>query len=361
MMQKQSILDDLHAHGDWSNRKLLSLCSTLSDAQLDEPREMGFGSLRNTCFHILEAEKLWLDRYQGKPWRTLQADASGMSITTIQEQLNAIALQRDDYCKPLINENTDHTIAFEDLGRRQWSFPLRLLQLHVANHGIHHRAQILSFLRQFGTRVAGGVDYLFFKLAYPSVTIPQESHSPLREYGLEVDAGEGAQAVWDQGLVESYLSYDAWATEQVLASASDLSDKNSLDAEIEMGPGSLRKTLQHMLDANRWWLANWETEMSPFPRGEEPRSLESLSAMHTEVVHQREQFVGSLDEESAARIVSVTAGGPVTCFRVLDSLLQLAGHGTHHRAQCLNMIRRLGGKPPTIDLIEWLRVRKLPT
>ena len=80
-----------------------------------------------------------------------------------------------------------------------------------------------------------------------------------------------------------------------------------------------------------------------------------MAELFDESARNRLAFVGTLDDEGAQRIVSVTAGGPTTRFRVTESLLQLCGHGTHHRSQCLNMLRRLDVPPPAIDFVVWLR------
>jgi uncharacterized damage-inducible protein DinB len=69
----------------------------------------------------------------------------------------------------------------------------------------------------------------------------------------------------------------------------------------------------------------------------------------------RNLFVASLNEEKAARVVEMSAFGPPKKFRVLESMIQICGHGTHHRAQLVNMLRRSGVTPPSLDLILFVR------
>ena len=40
------------------------------------------------------------------------------------------------------------------------------------------------------------------------------------------------------------------------------------------------------------------------------------------------------------------------------TLLQLCGHGTHHRAQALNMLRHCGAEVPALDVIRMLNERR---
>ena len=41
-------------------------------------------------------------------------------------------------------------------------------------------------------------------------------------------------------------------------------------------------------------------------------------------------------------------------FVLGDTMLQLCGHGTHHRAQALNMARRLGARVANLDYLDWV-------
>ena len=355
-MNETNILQDLFAHNDWANRKLMKLSLDLTDEQLDAPRQMGFGSLRNTWFHLREAEKLWLERWQGEPWRPLQNDAGGQSLESIAEEMETLARDRNELIDREAESQFGRVVDFKDSQQNRWSFPIGDLLNHVSNHGIHHRAQILSFLRGFDRRVAAGVDYLFWKMAYPTCEQPEESLAPLRQYGLEVATGTSKSLAFDRSRLQAYFSYADWAMDQVFRVVGTL-DESLLDLEFQLGMGTLRKTLQHLVDAERWWVQNWESEHAEFPRGEVPRTFEQIQELYQATIASRNGKVADLNADEANRIVQVTAGGPITRFRVIESMLQLCGHGTHHRAQCLNMIRQVNNNPPAIDLVVWLRDR----
>ncbi len=64
-------------------------------------------------------------------------------------------------------------------------------------------------------------------------------------------------------------------------------------------------------------------------------------------------------------MLEVTLGGTPYCFSLGAMLMHVATHGVHHRAQCLNMLRRLGvqgvsDRLPDIDLLEWEATRGGP-
>src|SRR5258708_3951106 len=90
------IIDDLYQFNSWANDRVLALSDGLPDRQLDEPREMGFGSLRNTMFHILAAEEIWLERWTGVPWRPFPTDAGGRAMREIGQRLEQTARARQE-------------------------------------------------------------------------------------------------------------------------------------------------------------------------------------------------------------------------------------------------------------------------
>ncbi|MFQ5490784.1 MAG: DinB family protein [Phycisphaerae bacterium] len=42
-------------------------------------------------------------------------------------------------------------------------------------------------------------------------------------------------------------------------------------------------------------------------------------------------------------------------FALGDTVMFVPGHGTHHRAQGVNMLRQLGARTPKLDYVQWLR------
>ncbi|MEM8735051.1 MAG: DinB family protein, partial [Planctomycetota bacterium] len=335
-------------------RKVLGLASDLSDEQLDATRPIGFGTLRNTLFHILEAEKLWLERWQLKPWRALVPDAGSMSVAELGDALAATAQQRNQLLSEEAKTGFQRVIEFKDSLGESYAFPVGDLMSHVANHGIHHRSQALQYLKGFERTIPGGLDYLFYKLAHPTCSQPEESYAPIESYGLAIGRELSPITEFDQSRIQRYLSYSDWAMGRIYEEAASVSDEQ-LDQDFGIGMGTLRQNLQHMNHAELWWLECWQRDQAKFPSSEGSKSLSELREEYETASSQRSDFCQGLDTESANRIVSVAAGGPVTCYRVTESLLQLACHGTHHRSQCVNILRQLGITFSWIDLIVWIR------
>ncbi len=353
----RSVLAELYDYNDWANGRVLRLCDGLSDELLDAPREMGFGSLRATLFHILAAERVWLDRWIGRPRKALETDPDGMSVEQLATALREVSRERAALIEREEATRFERTVNYADSRGTPFAHRIGDLLLHVANHGTYHRAQALHFLKQHGRTAPAGLDYLFYKLARPDIEQSPEAVEALRGFGLEVAGGPGREVRFERGVIERYVSYGDWAFTTVLESAKQVAEDSLLDFDYRMGLGTIRRNLLHMYDAEWWWLRNWtEGGHAPFERLPETTALEELGQRWNVVAAQRNAYLASLDPVAAREIVEVSVGpSPPMKYRIVESLLQLCGHGTHHRAQVVNMIRRSGVTPPAIDVIVWIR------
>ena len=155
------------------------------------------------------------------------------------------------------------------------------------------------------------------------------------------------------------LAHDAWATREVLSACASL-DAEAWHRRFEMGPGSLHDTLTHIVGA----MLRWADRIDGPPRPLRP-SIEGTTRTAAEL---RTLLDGAESELAmvAARARSrgldtaldVTLGGTPYRFTLGAMLVHVTTHGAHHRAQCLNMLRRLevpgvSDRLPEIDALEW--------
>jgi len=354
MSSSNTILQDLYAYNTWANRRAFALCDGLTDEQLDQPREMGFGSLRNTLFHILSAEEIWLERWQAKPWRAFDVDAGGRSPAEIASRLEKVAVERAALMEREQADGWSRICKYKDGKGNPVRNRLDDSLWHVANHGIHHRAQALNYLKQFGRTAPGGLDYIFFRLAYPTVKQDPAVADGFRGFGLEIDTGPGQDLIWNTNLIRRFFAYADWANGRLLELTEPLEDE-ALDRPWEMGMGSVRKTVTHILDVERWWLRNWTEGPTVFDTLPETTKVAEARDEWTRVIEQRTRFLSNLNAAGAARVVTALIGEASVNVGVNESLLQLCGHGTHHRAQWINMLRCSQASPPSVDVLVWVR------
>jgi uncharacterized damage-inducible protein DinB len=122
----------------------------------------------------------------------------------------------------------------------------------------------------------------------------------------------------------------------------------------------LRKLLHHIILANRYWL--FLILGLPFAVEEEsllPESLGAITALYRETHMQEGQWIAQLQEDDLARMLETPFIPGLHCS-VAQAIMQVCLHSQGHRAQCASRIRSLGGEPPTLDFILWLKERPTP-
>ncbi len=152
------------------------------------------------------------------------------------------------------------------------------------------------------------------------------------------------------------IEYDRWANQQVFDLCRSLTEAD-LDRKFDIGLGSLRRTLIHVVANMEYWFDRASSHDPP--RFDSPGTL-PLGVMIERYNRVWEQIRSMITESDQAflhgEVVSVFKE-PTETFVVRfprsAALLQLLDHGTHHRAQCLNMLRQLGiDSLPELSLID---------
>jgi len=122
----------------------------------------------------------------------------------------------------------------------------------------------------------------------------------------------------------------------------------------------LRKLLHHIILADRFWLLL--TLGRPFLQEEEspvPESLEAIAARYRETHTQELEWWSGLRESDLARTLE-TSFIPGHQYSIAQAAMQVCMHSHGHRAQCATRLRLLGGTPPAMDFVLWLRERPAP-
>jgi uncharacterized damage-inducible protein DinB len=122
----------------------------------------------------------------------------------------------------------------------------------------------------------------------------------------------------------------------------------------------LRKLLHHIILADRFWLlltlgrTFLQEEESPVPE-----SLEAIAARYRETHTQELDWWSRLRESDLARTLE-TSFIPGHRYSIAQAAMQVCMHSHGHRAQCAARLRLLGGTPPAMDFVLWLKERPAP-
>ncbi len=342
---------DLESFHAWAMTKILHLCSQLNSEALNTSYPLGMGTALATLQHIANAERIWLDR-----WLQKSPDAAWKSPDTIAgltDCFKALAQQRSTWFES--NPELFATkVRYRNLRGEEFHENLGGLVMHVLNHGVHHRAQMLYFLKKHGLTVSGGLDYIFYRLTAPTIAIRPEAAQNSRKWGLDVGDQTIEYQQPDLDALLRYAAYGDWAIQALCDRARSLNDQQ-LDHDWGMGLGSIRRTILHMYDAECFWQANWESPGAPFGQSNTTTSIAEASEKWSQMAARRTQKILAMGSNQLGAKVTVDFGGGPMDFRFSESLIQLAVHGTLHRAQFNNMLRSSGLEPVALDYVFWMR------
>jgi uncharacterized damage-inducible protein DinB len=175
-----SDIHTLYAYNRWANLRMFSVVEKLSEEQFNASRQSSFPSIRESVFHILAAEWIWLKRWKGTSpvasqpvkgvsfdtWKALRAAGvpPPLELSTIPE-LRSFRDSLEEERQQFLCGLTDHVLQaplnYNDMSGKPYSQPLAHLMQHVVNHGTYHRGQVTTLLRQAGAETIA-LDMLYF-------------------------------------------------------------------------------------------------------------------------------------------------------------------------------------------------------
>lgn len=143
--------------------------------------------------------------------------------------------------------------------------------------------------------------------------------------------------------------YDHWANHATLASLKTITGPNDRSLKI----------FNHVLGAQRVWLARFET---PNPPSAQPWPMLGLEECSAAIDDMRTRWMTLLDRLSPEKLTQDltyrTTAGAEFKTPIRDVLTHLVMHSAYHRGQVAAAVREEGGKPAPTDYVVYLRQGK---
>jgi uncharacterized damage-inducible protein DinB len=116
-------------------------------------------------------------------------------------------------------------------------------------------------------------------------------------------------------------------------------------------------TLAHLVGAEWIWLRRWQGESpTTFPDWVATAALADLRSRLSAVEQEREALLAGMADADLDRPVSYRQlSGKAFSEPLGDLMRHVVNHSTYHRGQVATQFRQLGVKPPSTDLIVFLR------
>lgn len=142
----------LFAYNDWANARTVAALAGLTPGQRTEHITSSFPSVLATFAHVVGAEWIWLERWQGRPTAGFPDWVATPDFDDLCRRLAAVEAERTAFIAGLTDARLTSDVAFRLLNGTEDARPLHIQMRHVANHSTYHRGQLATFLRQLGVQ-----------------------------------------------------------------------------------------------------------------------------------------------------------------------------------------------------------------
>ena len=154
--------------------------------------------------------------------------------------------------------------------------------------------------------------------------------------------------------VRLLYEYNSWSNQRSLEACAALSNEQftrNLGSSFPSG----RDTLVHILGAEWVWLERWHGRSpAALPPGMEFPDLASVRARWADVGRGLKDFVAGVSDADLRCVIEYrNFKGNTFAYPLQEMMQHVVNHGTYHRGQIAGMLRQLGAKPRSTDLLRY--------
>jgi uncharacterized damage-inducible protein DinB len=152
--------------------------------------------------------------------------------------------------------------------------------------------------------------------------------------------------------------YDTWADLKLLEVLGTLS-KELYKKDLGSSFGGIQGTLVHILSADKIWISRWTGKTTAPLKAEDFLTVEVIKkqwdAYHCEI----DNFVRGLTEDKLNEPLPYTDFKGISHSHPLCQQMQhKVNHSTYHRGQVVTMLRQMGEKVVSTDLLNYIRQKE---
>jgi uncharacterized damage-inducible protein DinB len=156
--------------------------------------------------------------------------------------------------------------------------------------------------------------------------------------------------------------FNAWANHRTIEACAALTPEQ-FTRDLASSFRSVRDTLAHIYGAQWIWLERWHGRLpAVLPSAADFPALDTLRRRFIEIDRNLVDFAASLNADDLHRIVQYkTVAGTAHAQPLWQMLQHVSNHSTYHRGQLATLLRQLGAKATSTDLIAFYRERATQT
>jgi uncharacterized damage-inducible protein DinB len=155
------LIRNLYQYNNWANARILNTAAQLPPDQLRAETNSSFGSVHSTLVHILEAQWVWLQRWQGYSPSTALDPQTFPDLDHLRVRWDEVERETQDFVSRCTEADLARDITYRNYQNELWTYPLWQQILHQVNHATQHRSEVAMVLSAWGLS-PGGLDFLYF-------------------------------------------------------------------------------------------------------------------------------------------------------------------------------------------------------
>jgi uncharacterized damage-inducible protein DinB len=152
--------------------------------------------------------------------------------------------------------------------------------------------------------------------------------------------------------------FNSWANQRTLNACAALAPEQ-FTRDLSSSFKSVRDTLAHIYGAQWIWMERWHGRVpAGLPAAADFPDFETVKRRFAEIDRNLVDYVASLNADDIQRVLEFkTMAGTQIAQPLWQMLQHVANHSTYHRGQIATMLRQLGAKAESTDLIFFYRER----
>jgi len=145
-----AMINSLFDYHYWARDRVLAAAQLITPEQFTQSKGHSFDTLQGTFAHLMNSERLWLSRWQGRPDQPALNPADFPMLDAVIMYWKSLEMRMRDFVKGVDGAALTNIIRYTNLQGVTFEYPLWQMMHQAVLHGVHHRSEAATMLTEFG-------------------------------------------------------------------------------------------------------------------------------------------------------------------------------------------------------------------
>ncbi len=142
----------LFAYNAWAMNRVFEAVEALPTEQLMKDMHSSHESIHGTLAHLVGAEKVWLERWNGNPSPPFMKPAEVPTLDKLREVWNKVGFEIAKFVAGMTDRKLQEVFEMKTSDGQPHKHIYWQSMLHVVDHTTFHRGQVIVMMRQQGVK-----------------------------------------------------------------------------------------------------------------------------------------------------------------------------------------------------------------